>query len=656
MGAIASIIGYGAGSAMCAILYSIAVAGTGWLLLQATARASGERMLLPFGVEVLTAFCIGIGFYAGLWICLGLAGHLRLAVVLPCLVPGYLGASLAMTREGQGAHLPQALERSTGWLWWGLALLLGCILVMLAIASFSPPEGDAVAIYMVWPKVIAASGLLGTAPGYYGFSNLWIVAEVHFAALMLWGGEAAAKFFVWLVLVAVVGWTRELAMLCGLGRRGRLLAVAMTLTSTAVLLVSWDGKTDLIAVPTALASVWWALALKGPARRSGLLVTGWLAGTAVAAKLSYVAPLGAMLLALILWSDRAAPAEKWHSFLRVLGGLLAVGVSAAIAMSPQFIKNLVLFGQPLWPILTFRNGHVSCCGYSAGALWYSAAVTQRIILTFPFALSFGNYWAQYGVLSPLGLGFLPFLAFWRPRGGSGVARLRWITYAGILGMAAWLALTPSQMATRYFLGPALPLLLLPAWLGEQASRALPRLLRPVIALSALVVAAGVAVWIQHSHAAIALRYAGAPPPRVAAGYEVAVTFSEIAPPGTRALLLGWYRYFFRADLIQCFASAFALEPGDYGALEDLGADYLIPSGDGVGILKRLDRQVAARLGVEYIVRHKYLSPDFIIDPQVAHIIYEDPTWSLYRIDLGGARPDLRCVATAEGRWRVERTQ
>jgi hypothetical protein len=644
-------------------LYAIIIAGAGWIFVRVVFALAQIRPAIPRHPEVLSCFSAGLGLYAGIWICVGLLGQFRPIVVLACLVPGLAGAASAVAVWWSDMGRFQIMRDQVGRWWRGLEAILILILVLLAIATFGPPTGDAVAFYMAWPKIIAASGIIAPLLGYEHFSSIWVVAEMHFAALMVLDGEPAAKFFIWYVVVACVGWVWELSRACGLQHRGRILAACMVLTSTAIALVSWDGKTDLMAVPLALASVWWVLLLRTTSHKPAIVLVGWLAATAVAAKMSYLIPLSSILLVLIFWrySITARSIHGW--VLEASRGICAIAVAAALVSLPQILKNLLLLGQPFAPIVWFKDGHVGCCGL-ADSVWYSPSIVRQIILTFPFVVTFGNYWAQYGVLSPLALGLLPFALFWRPSADEHGLRLRWVTLAAIAGMAAWLCTTPSQVATRYFLGPLLLFVVLPAWLGETASREAPAPVRIAIPLTSLVLAGAAACWT-YSHADVATDYmmgqVGIVRQMLPIDYGPAANvINAIADPGARVLLVGYTRYYLRSDLLQCLVPAPALDREDYRAIQDLGPNYFNPITQVFPPesfqLKRLDASVFRRLGIEFILWDKFLKMDLTLDSNAAHVFYEDEFWTLYRIESLGGGDDkriTRCQQATRGRWLIK---
>jgi hypothetical protein len=83
-------------------------------------------------------------------------------------------------------------------------------------------------------------------------------------------------------------------------------------------------------------------------RRNWLVVSGLLVGCALASKhlgLITAVSLGVWLLAVIVLE------RKQHGLRGILTLLLAFGVPAALVVAPWYLKNLVWFGNPVWPVL-----------------------------------------------------------------------------------------------------------------------------------------------------------------------------------------------------------------------------------------------------------------------------------------------------------------
>jgi hypothetical protein len=138
-----------------------------------------------------------------------------------------------------------------------------------------------------------------------------------------------------------------------------------------------------------------------------------------------------------------------------------------LAILPHLIENYVLFNNPIAPF------NLSGMGW-ADQTWFGPETTRRIVLTYPLALTFGKYWAQYGNLSPLVLAFLP-LSILLPRHRSLLASsLAAITLAASAGLICWVILRPSLLSPRYILATLLLFIPLAARAAEHISRSNPK--------------------------------------------------------------------------------------------------------------------------------------------------------------------------------------
>jgi hypothetical protein len=244
-------------------------------------------------VDWATAFALGLGAYGAAWTLLGTFGWFRIQFVLPMLALGAIVGSwrLAVSvfsdgRRGTGnAALPRPMCGE-----WLVCSLLAALILILVFAALRPPLGDGIVFYLAWPKVIAASGTVAPLPQYEHFSSIWMTSEAHFSALFLIGGESAAKVFVPFSLIAAMRAGSLLAVECGCGRVGSIIAAPAIATSTAITNVAVDGKADLIAVAPALAATLRTLRLGPGLRVAPAVLTGLLLGIAVSAKLTYSSP------------------------------------------------------------------------------------------------------------------------------------------------------------------------------------------------------------------------------------------------------------------------------------------------------------------------------------------------------------------------------
>jgi hypothetical protein len=520
---------------------------------------------------------------------LGLSKMLTRATVLASLLLCAFGLPLALSlaRRLLGSiqqELPKWADEPISIRF--LAGLLVAVIAMHGIAAYvRPPVGDAEAFYMVYPKIIAATERLTAMPGLYAaFSSIGLPAELHFAALMLLADPHAAKLFVWPVCLSAAAMLAGIGIQVGLARKANLFALVMLFSSPTFTHYISDGKVDLFAAAFGLAAFYWALSPR-LARGDAFVIAliGLFAGLATVAKLSYLVAFFPPLLVLVAWrlcaecDPMMAQREK---ISLAATRLMQVGLWAALAWTPHFVKNAVLFSAPLAPLW---GGPQDKSWLQQ--VWFSAETTRWIVLTYPLALVFGRYPMQGGGLSFLLIAFLPLIFLLRPSQQVWRSRLALITCAGLLAIALWVALQPSIIAPRYLLASLLLLIPLIAKATEHAWNIAERwsLLRIALFVS-LIAAFLIAIYPVLPAARLAIEFARGKniDPCALAGPHCA-PLSELnreAALGDRIFMATYNGYWLRPDLLQCRDSpdddhAIQSSPTPFESLHDRGFRFVI---------------------------------------------------------------------------------
>ncbi len=510
---------------------------------------------LPF---MATAFLLGQAGLANLWLLLGLQSRLNQTTVL-LVLPSVMVAGAPFARRAISG-LPVRMGEEIRW--WSqqrpiLRLLISASLlafILFGIAAFlNPPVDDAEAFYMVYSKIIAASERIIPMPTYWSFSQMGLIGETHFAALIQLSGVQAAKFFVWPISVAAAIMLMGVAAECGLGRIGQWFAVIILLSSSAFTKHISDGKVDLFAAGLGIAAFYWALkSSRHAAQNSALAITGLCTGFAVVAKLSYVVAVVPSIFLLVM--SRRYISEV-HTRGRTVFSMCSVAAQLAlwttIAVIPHLIKNDLFFGAPLTPLI----GPPELTGFT-DQVWFSPETTRWIVLTYPYALTFGHYHMQEGRVSFLLLVFL-LLALALPRAKRLLhSSLAQITMVALLGTALWVFLKPSVVAPRYILATLLMFIPLAARAAEYAYQSETKSRWAWIAVLGFLILA----LVKDTYRPLMkwpfylVRYAkgGFTQCELASEYCPSLTaVNRLAAPGARIYFAGYYSFWLRADLLQC---------------------------------------------------------------------------------------------------------
>jgi hypothetical protein len=473
----------------------------------------------------------------------------------------------------------QAMRKDSP-VWITIYALTLLLILMTGITTVNPPQprGDALAFYMALPKVMAASHRLTPLPGYEDFTQIGLLGEMHFAALMSLQGGLAAKIFIWPVSLATAAMLAVIGAKAGLGRRGRWIGLAALFTSTAFTNAIWNGKVDLFSAALGLLAITWSLEIGKHQNAEVIRLIGLSAGLAIVAKITYVVPLAPGLLLIILWRYRVSRDQERffsRSFIRPLPtSLLWLGFWMAVPLLVNVLKNTLLFGNPLAPL--FNTAGTATWGKP----WFSPETTSKILLTYPISLVLGRFWGQGGQISPLSIAFLPLLFFVpRPRSFKN-NKLAQITAAGLIGIVSWHLYNPSSFAPRYLLTSLLILLPLVARGAEIAldgSKPRFRVLAVMVVISILfVLLIGINNLTNITKTSI-LRTIG----RVTlcemeqynsdASCRIAEVLNAEAELGDRVYLATFYRYWYRADIIQCLNSTG--ETAEFVEIEDVASRW-----------------------------------------------------------------------------------
>ncbi len=553
------------------VFYSAACLGGGTLALQILTYRSDTALKQSAGTMLATAFILGQGLLASLWLLLALVGWFSGPVVTGIVVILALSGVILAWNWLRGFTRQVVLIwrelRSDTWGWQSLAglTLLLCLAWITSIGR--PSDGDASAFYMALSKVVAASQRLVPLPGFEGFTNTGLQGEMHYAALMALKSPDAARMFSWPTILAGAVILLALGRQGGLGRRGQWIALAGLFTSSAVIYLSGDGKTDLFAVSFGLAAYYWVLQVRNGPRRLALWLTGLFSGFAIAAKLSYLpvmAPGIVLLLVWQYWEDFRDPIKRKQVLITISIAGLQIFAGLLLAFIPHLIQNGILYHNPFSPFGSNTMGW-------ADQLWFGPETTRRIVLTYPLALTFGMYWAQYGDISPLVLGFLP-LAFLLPRPRSFLASpLMALTLAALAGLVTWIVFRPSVLSPRYILAVLLLFILLPARAAEFVSQndSRPRWLTAGVmgVTDITLIVTGLYFLGNVFYPFNTYQYLTGNLSECERGQTLSckamTAINRAAKPGDRVYLASWQRYWLRPDLIQCLSNT---EESNLGAV------------------------------------------------------------------------------------------
>jgi len=508
-------------------------------------------------IRLTTLFLLGHGILANIWLLIALAGWFSPIVVQTtslCLAISGIASNYKIILESfrnVTGIIAVSFKSPLGWkLVFGLTILL-CLSWITSLGR--SPFGDGSDFYLAIARVVANSHRLRPLPGYEEFTSIGLQGEMHFAALMSLGSPDAAQLFPWPVTLAGAIMLLALAGRAGLGRYGQWLILTMLFTSSAVVELSGSGKIDLFATALGFAAYYWAARVRDADGHMTTWLAGLFMGLALLAKISYIVTFIPSMAIIILWgllSKNPGQCSYNARFRRLLPGAVACMAGFLIAIAPHLIKNQALFENPFAPFGTGKTGFED-------QTWYGPATIKRILFTLPFALTYGEYWAQLGNISPLVLAFSPLLLY-APKPQTPRHSLLFIlSISATTGLLCWFALRPSVLAPRYFMA-CLLLLIIPAAAGTEAilfrqpkSKIFNTIIVSITVLTIL--ATGTYQLNRSFFPDLTFRYLIGDASRCEKEPEYCqtMTLNSLAQPGARVFLDNHLRYWLGPDLIQC---------------------------------------------------------------------------------------------------------
>ena len=644
-------------------LYCLACLGCGLAAFSIGSRRSQKQ---PAYFVSAVSFLFGLGALAQLWTLLALASLMRIVfvgsvVVAMAIVAVVWGARHAALLRQRATMLVSALRKER----FGIRLLALAVALWIAfgLTSFGRMmSGDNLALHMFIPKMVAASGALDrewlqAANEFYG-----LLGEMTYAALMLLANDDAAQVFTWTASLAGAMVLVGICDRAGLGLRGKIFALAMMFSSTAVLAWIGEGKIELFGSSLGLAGISLLVPSRSgaPIAQRDLVIAGLLVGFAITCKLILglcLAVMAAVLLGWTLFGEAVASLRARASLVRapVVPAVVSssiFGFFVLVGLAPHFVKNGVLLGMPFAP-LNFGGQQTRLLFIDER--WYGPETVAHIRLLYPLVLTFGEYFAQYGQLSPLVLGCLPLALFLRRPERLALSPLTAISVAAFAAIALWAVIYGDKVVTRYFL-PAL-LLCIPL-AARAAENATDRSFRPrylgiavigfAFAVLSMTVSFSMHVYFDASKALKVMLGTASPCERAWDWCRPMNAVNQAAPKGARVLTVSTYKYYLRPDLAQCtydLASAFSGSSTLERWQSFYASGYSIILPDYIGNPASLREDLAN-------------PPDWVIARRDAPNDPLGPIWISYDLTKPGSPqrpPDVTCKNIRGDYWRPVRT-
>ncbi len=533
-------------------LYSFACLCAGSILMNLFGRFSIViREISPLNY-VFTSFLLGSGILTNIWaLVLSVSQFHRASVgsiLFICLLFGIRNIwQIKNKLLDQLSGIKKGFSNEP--VSWKIIIILAMLMIILTgVRSFMPLSyySDATAFYMVLPKLLIANQQWSFLRGYEAFSTIGLHGELHYAALMTLGSDWGAKLFNWPISLSCAALLAALAAKTGVGRRGQWLVIVMVFSSTAFTKLIGSGKVDIFAAAMGIAAIYWIIHEYDKPCRAEKLLAGLFAGFAVIAKISYLPLIVPCMILLIAWQNNYSSDNEQYNFKCFTISIIILACGILLPMLVHFLKNWVLFHEPFAPFIYFSESHA--VGSWASQEWISTETIKKLILTYPLALTYGEYPFQMGTMSKLYLAFTPLILLIPRKNNLLKNRMFQISLAGIAGIIIWTVIKPGVFAPRYILYTLL--LLTPVIAAAAEFITLKEKRKSCISASIVCVCILCMLFSNLSYAHRMKRRIKKKSTFDSSVYLASKKMNEVAKTGDRVYSLNYYTYWYSSNLLQ----------------------------------------------------------------------------------------------------------
>lgn len=528
-------------------------------------------------------------------------------------------------------------------------LILGIAVVSLLYSS-ARLGYDAVAGYFSHPKIMA---MTGQAILFYPFDN-FVVSSLHpsilFTAIIQLFGDQSARMLSWINGMVLLLLGISLGRKMGLSSRARMYYTILMLTSTAFVDLLGDGKVELISTAPLLAAVYWMIkSLETPSRGIFLLV-GIFTGFGIIARQYniFLLPVFTVLFYL-MWITNNVHEQGFRGGTRISLPVLWMLPPLLTMGAFHLWQNQIWLGSPIAPIVYAQNLDASDWQWQ-----FDPSMIAALRWLYPLSVTIFNTPQSLGNISPLFVGFLPFLLLKNVRDRLQLSKsMQKILQTTIPVLVIWIALFFTVVEIRYVLFLWSLLFLFGAHLMDVSLSSLEIHYKklfsfPVIVLLIYILLRTTVVSIS-TYSPIDVHK------NARCDKNILCTFfaplNENATLGDRIFVLHAYRYYMRSDLFACSSRV-----DDYIDLKPLATQN--HPAFWYELYKRGYRYVTFE---EHLAESRFTFGS-IPDPRTApewlsvKVIstMEKPNLATYHLEAINppTSPDIICTMSSQGTWEL----
>ena len=626
------------------ILFSLACLSLGLSFL----RKWIQPQVSQLGLGV-TAFLVGEILYSLVFLTMISLYRLTPVFVASVLLLGFLAgfpalkAFLAQWSPSRGLFTDsQSSERA-------ILILVVVNLVIGLLLSSTRLGYDATADYFTHAKIMAVSHL----PIYFHPKHAFVVSTFHpgilFVSLIQLFGDQSARLLSWVNGLTILLMGLALARELGLTHRGRLWFLTLMVTSTAFTDLLGDGKIELISTTPILAAVYWMVRSAEQPSKSTFMLAGLFAGFAIISR-PYNIFLVPVFIGMFLINQVIIQYQRRPTTLK---GFIQVALWTALPLlilgSFHLFQNWVWLKSPIAPLIYARE-----LDSTDWAWQLDPADLTLYRLLYPLMSSYSNSPQSLGNISPLVIGFVPFLLMKNFRENVQLsAMLRRLTLITILTLLLWITLYFTVLEIRYVLFLWAILFLAMAQMLDSVMQHVEPGLRTLLSLLVIVLLTTMSI---RTLLISLTAYFPNQEIRMADCHDtnlcrIIETLNGPAAPGDRVFVLHAYRYYLRLDLFACSSRV-----DEYAIMEPLARqnspDFWVE---------------AYRQGYRFIMYEEHLSerrynfgslpsPDIAPEWLKVKVLYSSPTRAQLIYELEAIDPpiqrEISCQQNSIGQWQL----
>lgn len=472
------------------------------------------------------------------------------AIILLIGFASGLGQTIRAVREIIMADKSKRRENSEPADYRAILWLSAGILILGLFTTTARISYDATAIYFSDAKLTALAHHIRY------FTDGTFVASVfqsaiQFTALIQLFGDQSARMLSWIYGVVVIIFSLALAENVGLSRREQTILLALLLSSTAFIDLLGDGKVDLFSAAFAIATAYW-MNVEVQCKllnRPILLLVGFLAGLACVTRPFNAFLLGIFTLAFYIQQAVAHWGSRREAIWLFFRRLFWTAIGVIVWGIQHLLTNWMILGDPL----AFLSS-LSAINSSTGP--WDAGPNHMLLfrLLYPIIATFRNTPQSLGNVTPLFIGFLPFVFSRTTRSESKISnRLLGLVITSLITLCLWVSTFFTVVEIRYVFFLWIILFLPAAKIIDNTLKSENPFFRhmehgAILALLTFICLRTIFIALDSYSP---LDEQGNPQcyDRALCAYLRPV--NQVASPGDRVLTLSAYRYYLRTDLFAC---------------------------------------------------------------------------------------------------------